>query len=119
MNLEAALVIFQLASPLLVILASRRHLLLAAIAVFCVQGLTAWLAGCITHTWQCQDTCALLMSACVPLGDDNDAAPLGIAVLTLLSATLLVITSIVKLLFHHWKARARRQGDQGSVYAKP
>jgi len=118
-NLEAALVILQLASPLLVLLASRRHLLVAAMAVLCVQGFTAWLAGCITHTWQCQDACALLVGACALVGDNNDAAPFGIAVLVLLSVTLLVITAGAKLLFHYWRARSRRQEDQASAYAKP
>lgn len=108
MNLEAALIVVQLAAPLGILLAPHRRLAIPVVLVFGIQCLAIWLGGCITFTWQCPAACTWITGACDHLGDEHDAAPFGVALLALLSLAMLAASSLVKWLYIRWRGSAGR-----------
>ncbi|WP_290905354.1 hypothetical protein [Aquabacterium sp.] len=106
MNLEAALIIAQLAAPMAVFFVPARRLQIAVAIVFGVQCLATWYGGCITSTWQCPSSCKWFIGTCERVGDGNDAAPFGIALLTLVSLAGLAVATFIKWSHGRWLHRA-------------
>jgi hypothetical protein len=107
MNTEATLILLQLALPLAVLLAGARRLAATVAAVFLAQCLLIWLGACISFTWQCPALCHLAARLCDLSSDDHDAAPLGLALLSLASFALLVCAWVGKAMWLWWHHRAR------------
>ncbi len=107
MNTEAALIVLQLALPLAVLLAGARRLVVTVAAVFLAQCLLIWLGACITFVWQCPIECHQAAWLCDLSRDDHDAAPLGLALLSLASFALLVCAWAGKAMWLWWQHRAR------------
>jgi hypothetical protein len=105
-NLEAALIIAQLAAPMAVFFVPARRLQIAVAIVFGVQCLATWYGGCITSTWQCPSSCKWFIGTCERVGDGNDAAPFGIALLTLVSLAGLAVATFIKWSHGRWLHRA-------------
>ncbi|MFY9460741.1 MAG: hypothetical protein WAP57_13435 [Aquabacterium commune] len=93
MDLEAALIIVQLAGPVAVFFAPARRLQMAFAIVFGIQCLAIWHGGCVTSTWQCPNSCKWFFGTCERVGDGNDAAPFGIALLALVSLAGLAVAT--------------------------
>ncbi len=104
-NVEAALIVLQLALPLAVLGASARRLTATVVSVFTGQCLLIWLGGCMSFAWQCPSVCHRVIWLCDAHGDDHDAAPFGIALLALVSVAWLAIAWMSKAIWNWWRAR--------------
>lgn len=107
-DLEAALIVIQLAAPIAVFFAPARRLQIAVAIVFGVQCLATWYGGCITSTWQCPNSCKWFIGTCERVGDGNDAAPFGIALLTLVSLAGLAVATGIKWAYGRWRSKTNK-----------
>lgn len=103
--IEAFTTLGPLLAPVALLFVRYRHLRLTILAVLAIQVLCLWLSGCITSSWQCTDTCAKLYPICEDPNDDNDAAPLGIALIAGVSVALTLLLAIIRSLHTYWSSR--------------
>jgi len=101
-----------------------RRLQIAVAIVFGVQCLATWYGGCITSTWQCPSSCKWFIGTCERVGDGNDAAPFGIALLTLVSLAGLAVATFIKWSHGRWLHRANNWAHHtkncgGELVARP